>query len=148
MRPDGVGSAFYGGWAKPEKNTLNRSWTLPIHEKELNGSWQVVIVLRTKDGSVDHMALEGELTQEIKPISLKKVEKVPFQIKFPVKDITLPYPTLWIAGKGSEPFELTIKEKLYNISPDASNNFLIPIELDFGSYSLLDIEGGAGTILH
>ena len=145
MRPDGVGSAFYGGWAKPEKNTLNRSWTLPIHEKELNGSWQVVIVLRTKDGSVDHMALEGELTQEIKPISLKKVEKVPFQIKFPVKDITLPYPTLWIAGKGSEPFELTIKEKLYNISPDASNNFLIPIELDFGSYSLLDIEGGAGT---
>ena len=145
MRPDGVGSGFYGGWAKPEKNTLNRSWTLPIHEKELAGSWQVIVVLRTKDGSVDHLSLEGELTDDIKPISQKTVETVPFQIKFPTKDITVPYPTLWIAGKGSDPFDLTIKDKGYHIIPDESNNFLIPIELDFGSYSLIDIEGGSGT---
>ena len=145
MRPDGVGSAFYGGWAKPEKNKLNRSWTLPIHDKELSGTWQVIIVLRTKDGSVDHLSLEGELTDEIKPISQKLAEKVPFQMKFPVKDITVPYPTLWIAGKCSEPFELTVKDELYNITPDASNNFLLPFKLEFGSYSLIDINGGSGT---
>lgn len=144
MRPDGVGSSFYGGWAKPEKNTLNRTWTLPIHEKEPNGIWQVVIVLRTKDGSVDHLSLEGELTDDIKPISQKSIEKVPFQMKFPVKDITVPYPTLWIDGKCSELFELTIKDQLYKIQPDASNNFLVPVDLEFGSYSLIDIVGGAG----
>ena len=145
MRPDGLGASYFSGWAKPEKNTLNRSWTLPIHEKELAGSWQVIVVLRTKDGSVDHLSLEGELTDDIKPISQKTVETVPFQIKFPTKDITVPYPTLWIAGKGSDPFDLTIKDKGYHIIPDESNNFLIPIELDFGSYSLIDIEGGSGT---
>ena len=145
MRPDGVGSSFYGGWAKPEKNTLNRTWTLPIHEKEPIGIWQVVIVLRTKDGSVDHLSLEGELTDDIKPISQKLTENVPFQMKFPVKDITIPYPTLWIAGKCSELFELTIKEQLYKIQPDTSNNFLLPIDLEFGSYSLIDIVGGVGT---
>ena len=145
MRPDGVGSAFYGGWAKPEKNTLNRSWTLPIYEGELKGEWQIIGVLRTKDGSVDHFSLQGELTENIKPISQKKIEKVPFQMKFPVKDITVPYPTLWISGKSSEPFELTVKDQLYNITPDPTNNFLLPIELEFGSYSLIDIEGGKGT---
>ena len=145
MRPDGVGSAFYGGWAKPEKNTLNRTWTLPIYKGELQGQWQVIIVLRTKEGMVDHVSLEGELTDDIIPISEKIAEVVPFQMKFPVKDITVPYPTLWISGKGSEPFELTVKDKLYNIQPDASNDFLLPIELEFGSYSLIDIEGGKGT---
>lgn len=145
MRPDGVGSAFYGGWAKPEKNTLNRKWTLPIQEKELPGVWQVIVVLRTKDGMVDHLSLEGELTDQIKPISQKIIEKVPFQIKFPTKDITVPYPTLWIAGKGSEPFDLNIKDQDYHIVPDNSNNFLIPIPLEFGSYSLIDIVGGSGT---
>ncbi len=143
MRPDGVGSSFYGGWAKPGK--INRNWTLPVHEKELAGVWQVVIVLRTKDGSVDHLSLEGELTDGIKPISQKLAEEVPFQMKFPVKDITIPYPTLWISGKSSVPFELTIKDKLYNIVPDASNNFLMPFNLEFGSYSLIDIVGGSGT---
>ena len=145
MRPDGVGSAFYGGWAKPEKNTLNRSWTLPIYEGELQGQWQVIGVLRTKDGFVEHFSLEGDLTEGIKPISQKKVEKVPFKMNFPVKDITVPYPTLWVSGKASEAFELTVKEKSYQITPDASNNFLLPIELEFGSYTLIDIEGGEGT---
>lgn len=145
MRPDGLGSAFYGGWAKPEKNTLNRTWTLPIYEKEASGEWQVVIVLRTKDGFVDHLSLEGELTGSIKPISQKPAENVPFQMKFPTKDITVPYPTLWIAGKCSEEFELTIKDEPYTIVPDASNNFLLPFSLEFGSYSLIDIVGGSGT---
>jgi hypothetical protein len=145
MRPDGVGSAFYGGWAKPEKNTLNRTWTLPIQERELFGVWQVVIVLKTKDGAVDYLSLEGELTEKLKPISQKKVEKVPFEIKFPIKDITIPYPTLWIAGKCSEPFEITIRDRLYSIKPDATSNFLLPVELEFGSYSLIDIVGGSGT---
>ena len=40
---------------------------------------------------------------------------------------------------------MTIKDQLHNITPDVSNSFLLPFQLDYGSYSLIDIVGGSGT---
>lgn len=150
LTPEGLGSAFYTGWAKPGK--FNRTWTLPIEHKF--GEWNVVLVFTPKEGGINHVSLTGilnerttvyspELLAEV--VSKKEDETaIPMELIFPNKDITMPYPYLWISGKSSNNFEISVQNKNFKLSP-VDNTFLLPIKLDFGSYSVIDISGGKGT---
>lgn len=140
MRPDGLGTAYYNGYAHAGSPTIHRTWTLPI--RGLDGTWRIVVVCNRFDEQVDHKTIEAEMHQS----ELGQIKKATSQtitprinVHWPKRDITIPYPTLWIRGEAQNTLNFLINEKTYSVTP-FDGFFLFPVQMKSGSYDFLNIK--------
>lgn len=152
MRPDGVGTAFYTGWATRRKG-FSRQWTMPI--RDLSGVWRVICVFHGSDESVENQMLEGLLDEAVEEhravgrVDILDQDLVPqpshFKLQWPERDVTLPYPTLWLQGTADPSTELIVGGQTHVLKPHTGRQFALPIPLQFDSANLVEVEGGEGT---